>query len=184
MFSPSNSQVHTLHTSVPQDYADGQRVFVGGILNSKQIVLPENKRRNQPIIKAFQIYALDSIANDETKLKDLNSVELLTSICSDVLDKDDHSVFQVVTHVQNTRTQEIRANFHSVFVYDQDLSTFVRNNLEKGDRVYLTGSFKIYNHMDGDGKLRQTGSIHAETIDKVKKFNRNQLSEQEPALAE
>lgn len=183
-FSPSNSQIHTLYTSAPQDYQTGQRVFVGGALSSKEVITSENKRRHQSIIRAYQIYALNSMAENEMKLKDLNSVELLTSVCADVLNKDNHSVIQVVTHFQSRNTQEILTYFHTAFVYDQDLCKFVRNNLEKGDRVFIRGSLVVTNQIDAEGKKRQTGSILAETIDKVTKFRRNQSSEQETAFAE
>lgn len=185
MFSLSNSQIHTLHTSIPQDYEAGQRVFVGGTLNSKDILITsDNKKRNQPFITAYQIYALNSIAEDEKKAKDLNSVEILTSVCSDVLNKDGHSIFQIVTHIQNLTTKEYRPKFHSVMVSDQDLTKFVSNNLEKGDRVYMRGSLKWRSVTDADGKKKTTGWILAETIDKVTKPSRQSSEQDISAFAE
>lgn len=184
MFSLLNSQIHTLYTNVPPDYEAGQRVFVGGTLSSKEIITSENKKRHQSIIRAYQIYALNSMAEYESKVKDLNSVELLTTVCADVLNKDDHSIFQVATNFQNRTTQEIQSNFHTVFVYDQDLSKYVRNNLEKGDRIYLRGFLTASSQIDVVGKKKYCGFIGAETIDKVTKFSRNQSSEQETAFAE
>lgn len=184
MFFLSNSQIHVLHTTVPQDYEAGQRVFVGGTLTSKEVITSENKRRQQPIIKAYQIYALNSMAEDGMTSKDLNSVELLTSVCSNVLNKDGHSIFQVVTHTQNRTTQENQQHFHSILVFDQDLCKFVSNNLEKFDRVYVRGSLNHVSVTDADGKKKATGSIIAETIDKVITYSRGQSSERETAFAE
>lgn len=155
-----------MHTTVPYDYAAGQRVFVDGRLSSKEIVTFENKRLFKPIVHAFRIYPLNSMTEDKTKLKDVNSVELLASICADILNENDHDFIQAITYYRHKTVQEYENNFHVIFVFDPNLSLVVRNNLEKNDRFYVRG-FLSSIHIDVNGNKSQSGYIVAKSIQKL-----------------
>lgn len=165
-FSLINRQIHLLHTTVPYDYEAGQRVFVDGRLSSKDVATFENKRLFKPIVHAFRIYALDSMTEDKTKPKDVNSVQLIASVYADILNEDDHSFIQAITHHRHKTLQENRCNFHVIFVFDQNLREFVRNNLEKNDRIYVRGSLSS-THIDTNGNRSQSGYIVAQSIQKI-----------------
>lgn len=175
-----------MHTSIAQDYEAGQRVFVGGTLSSKEIITSENKRRQQSIIKAYQIYALNSVNEGETKsMDDMNAVELLTTVCADVVEKDDHIIIiTVATHSVNKLNQERRPSFHSILVFEPDLREIIGNNLEKNDRIYVRGSLRSHSHTDANGKKCSSGFIVAETVDKLTKFYQNRSAKQESATVE
>lgn len=160
-----------MHTSVPQDYEAGQRVFVGGCLISKEFMTSENKRRQQSIIIAYRIYELNSVNENETQpMDDMNAVELLTTISADVVVNENHSIITVATHPVNKLNLEKRTSFHSIFVFDPNLREMICNNLEKSDRIYVRGSLRSYPQIDANGKKCSSGFIVAETIDKLTKF--------------
>lgn len=171
-----------MYTSVPQDYVAGQRVFVGGTLTSKEMMTSENKRRHQSIIKAYQIYALNSVNEDETKsVDDINAVELLPTVCADIVEKDDHSIITVATHFLDKFNQKKRPSFHSILVFDPDLREIICRNLEKSDRIYVRGSLRSHSNIDANGKKYSCGFIVAETIHKLTKFYQNRPAKQESA---
>lgn len=174
----SNSKIHHLYTTAPENVEDGQRVLIGGYLSSKEVLLSDNKKRHQPIIQAYHIVALDKFAKDETKTRDLNSIELLTTVCGDVIDKNNHSIIRLVTNYLHRSTQEIRPNYHSVFVFDQNLCELVRKNVEKRDRIFVTGFLSEFEHTDANGMKSVNQFIIAESIDKLIKFNRNTSTQQ------
>lgn len=165
-----HSQVHHVFTTVPFDFNNGQRVFVGGKLSSKKVITPENKTVNQPIIQAFQIYPLSSKNNATSAAYETNSVELMTNVCADVINKDNHSILQVVTHYENKSTSETLANFHAIFVFDADLRNTLCKNVKKNDRIFVNGFLSGNTHTFQDGKRLKSGFIVAEHIDKITRF--------------
>lgn len=175
------SQIHTLSTTTPENYEDGQRVFVNGRLISREIMTSENKRRQQNIIKAFRMYPLNSVNEDKTKsIDDINAVELVTNVCTDIVEKDDHSIIPVVTHYMYKLDQiEKQTNFHSIFVYDPDLCEIIRNNLKKSDRIYVRGSLRSHSGINADGRKYSSGFIVAETIDRLTKYCQNRPANQD-----
>lgn len=185
-----HSQIHHLYTSVSLDFKEGQRVYVGAKLSSKKVITPENKTVSQPIIQAYQIFPLrsknKSISDaNKTTSNDLNSVELLTTVCADVINKDNHSIIHVVTHYMNQSTQEIRTNFHAIFVHDPDLRNFlVCGTVEKKDRIFVKGYLSGNTHTDANGKRFQSGFIVAEHIDKITRFDRKQSFQEESTESE
>lgn len=155
-----------MHTTVPYDYTAGQRVFVDGRLSSRDVVTFENERLFKPVVHAFRIYALNSMTEDKTKQKDVNSVELLASVCTDVSNEDDHSFIQAITHHQHKTLQEYRCNSHVIFIFDQHLIEFVRNNIEKNDRIFVKGSLTT-TYIDINGNKSNSGYIIAQSIQKI-----------------
>lgn len=183
-----HSQIHHLYTAVQLDFKEGERVYVGGKLSSKKIII-ENKTFTQPIIQAYQIFALNSKNNlisaaDETNSIDLNSVELLTQVCGDTIIKDNHTIIRVVTHYMNQSKQEIQPNFYAIFVHDPDLCNIVCGTVEKRDRIYVKGYLSANTHTTANGKRLQSGFIVAKHIEKVQRFDRNQSMQQESTEAE
>lgn len=162
-----------MYTSFRLDLKDGERVFVGGTLSSKKVITPENKTVQQPIIQAHQIYSLNSKKNSASAAYETNSVELLTTVCTDVLNKDNHSIIRVVTHYTNQSTSQIVPNFHAIFVFDPDLRNIVRKNVEKGDRIFVNGYLTGNTHTFPNGKRLQSGFIVAKHIDKITSFAQN-----------
>lgn len=63
----------------------------------------------------------------------------------------------------------IVSNFHQVFVYDDNLRSFVQKALQKKDRVFLKGRLAHHLHSDPERKGRRTYSsyIIAESIHKL-----------------
>lgn len=161
-----NRQIHLLHTTIPCDYEAGQRVFVDGALSFKEVVTIENKRIFKPIVHAFRIYALDSWTENKTKPKDVNSVELLATVCAHIVNEDDHSFMQAITQHRHETSQKHRSNFHVILIFDDNLREFVRNNLEKSDRIYVKGSLSS-THIDVNGNKSQSGYIVARSIQRI-----------------
>lgn len=176
------SKIHQLYTATPENFQDGQRVFISGSLSSKEFLTPDNRKRHQPIIQARHIVALDSFTENERKTKDMNSIKLLVTVSGNVINQNNHSIIRVVTNYLNQSTQEIRPNFFSVFAFDQNLCGIVRKNVEKGDRIFVTGFLSEFEHADANGMKSLNQFIIAESIDKLIKFNRNQSNQRELEL--
>lgn len=95
------SEVHVVHTTAPFDLESGQRVFVDGSLSTKQYVTSDDKKRNKNVIKSQSVYILNSCeANGEADdgKHDLNSIDLLATICADIFNKNNHSILTLVSH--------------------------------------------------------------------------------------
>lgn len=147
-------------------------------MSTKEVLLSDNKKRHQHIIQASHIVALNKPAKDETKTRDLNSIELLTTVCADVINQNNHSIIRLVTNYLHQSTQEIRSNYHSVFVFDQNLCELVRRSVEKRDRIFVTGFLSEFEHTYANGMNSINQFIIAESIDKLIKFNRNTSNQQ------
>lgn len=73
---------------------------------------------------------------------------------------------------------ETVSQFHSVFVYEEDLREFVRTQLQKRDRVLVSGTVLHKTHTDAEGKRKYSGVIVANSIHKVaKRANSNEPEE-------
>lgn len=119
------------------------------------------------------MYAIGSMHENETNsMYDMNAVELLTTLCADIVDIDDHSIIPVVTHSVNKFKPQKQPSFHSIFVFDPDLREMIRNNLEKTDRIYVRGSLRSHSQVDANGRKSSSGFVVAETIDKLTEFHR------------
>lgn len=97
-YSSSN---HNIHFKSDINYTAGQRIYVTGKLASKRIETSEGKALTASVVKAFDSYVLQNeCASVGSTEGDVNQVEILAHIASDVLNKDTHSTFAVATHFQ------------------------------------------------------------------------------------
>lgn len=168
-FSLINRQIHLIQSTSPHDYETGQRVFVNGRLSSKVTVTVKNKRLFKPIVHAIRVHALNSMTEDKTKLRDVNSVELLCSVATDISNEDNHSSIQAITHHRHKTLLENRRTSHEILAFDQNLSEFVRDNLEKSDRIYVRG-FLSSGNIDVHRNKSLSGYIVAQNIQKIIKI--------------
>lgn len=70
------------------------------------------------------------------------------------------------------------SQFHKVFVYDDQLREYVRDNLQKKDRVFVNGSLRHLTHTDDEGRRKYSAYIVANSIHKIAKratWNQNPL---------
>ena len=67
------------------------------------------------------------------------------------------------------RDTEKKSQFHTIVIYDKKMREYAREHLKKSDRVYVSGSIKHQTHTDQDGKRLFSGSLYANSIQKVAK---------------
>lgn len=58
-------------------------------------------------------------------------------------------------------------SFHRLFVYDEPLRLYIKNNLKKTDRVLVNGRIGHMTYTSADGKKMYSGFIVADEIHKV-----------------
>lgn len=63
--------------------------------------------------------------------------------------------------------RETHVDFISIFVYNNDLRQYVRNNLKRLDFVRVEGMLKNKPKLTNDGKYQQEGYIVANKINKI-----------------
>lgn len=85
----------------PRELSSGQRVHISGKLNSFKGT-SNGKTITQTIVYANQLNIVEgstSDSNDENPSNaDKNNVQICATIASDILNKDNHSVFNLATH--------------------------------------------------------------------------------------
>lgn len=75
----------------------GQKILVSGKLHTQNFTQQNGKRGTSISIMAKQIYLCQNDHTDETQFQEegQNRVDLLASICSDILNQDKFSVFSL-----------------------------------------------------------------------------------------
>lgn len=91
------SSNHTVHLNTKENFLSGQRVSVLGALRSQPMTLGDGKLYTRALIKAFCVLENECVSKGSNE-GDQNQVELLANVASDVLFKDTHCTFAVVTH--------------------------------------------------------------------------------------
>lgn len=96
-FSRPPSQTHVARVSTKINFAKGTRIYISGILRSRKIPSQNQKSRDTTVINADTWSVLDTNDNNP---KDENVIRLNGRVASDLIHKDNHSVFAVAYDVQ------------------------------------------------------------------------------------
>lgn len=92
-----------MHINTNGDYVAGQRVYVTGKLNSSTIKTSEGKLLTASIVKVHQLYVLENEGGTtELNEGDVNSVQILSNVASDISIRDKDSSFSIATHFTRT----------------------------------------------------------------------------------
>lgn len=81
------------------NYTVGQRVYVSGRLFSNHVTTNEGKQLTCSRVKASKLYVLE---NDSASIGsvdgDINHVEIVANIATDIIDRGNFTSFSVATH--------------------------------------------------------------------------------------
>ncbi|XP_055298988.1 uncharacterized protein LOC129566786 [Sitodiplosis mosellana] len=186
--SPMRYSNHNIHINTNAEFSVGQRIYVIGKLRSTNLDTADGKRLTVSVVKALQLYVLENESGSAHSAieGDKNNVEILANIGSDVVVKDNHAIFTVVTNFTKTAEdgeESSGAHYHRVFAYD-DLLGYVKANLKKGDRILLNGRIGHMTNTQPDGKKFYSGFIVAENIFRVARRTKDDAESNESAKVE
>lgn len=74
-----------------------------------------------------------------------------------------------------------KLTFYHIFVHDPNLINYVKENLQRKDRVFLFGSLNYKPEIDQNGEKTYGGYIEATNIFKIDRFS--ELSNENPIQA-
>ncbi|XP_031623440.1 uncharacterized protein LOC116340860 [Contarinia nasturtii] len=170
--SDSNYTIHNVHTKFVSNITPGERIHVAGNFVSSPIQTSDGKTLTQSVIKAFKTHALSNSDSSEYLSDDINSIEIIGNVASDVLVKDEYCTFVAATHhpTSNEQGETIsKPSFHQVYVYDEGVRKYIEQNVTRRDRILLFGRIGRRTHEDSDGKRWLTGCIIPENAFKIKR---------------
>lgn len=74
-------------------------------------------------------------------------------------------------------------DYHIIFVRDEGLRKYVRNNLMLSDRIFLNGLLARNSHVDLNGNKIHSGHIVAKQIHKIAKAERKETVDEDTSAA-
>lgn len=91
------SQTHNVYIKSSGDYLAGQRICVTGSLKTNPIRNVDGKIISSTVIKAKDSYVLEN-ESGSTESGDINRVQLVANIASEIKNSEKDSSFAVATH--------------------------------------------------------------------------------------
>lgn len=152
---------------------------------------------NQSDVARTESFAEDEPAEASNRTVDRNSVSILSYI-ADIVQIKNFTMLRLSSHftakyalifsntISHTYCTTLvflfffrnpvngfneKTSFYSVFVHDKNLNDYVKNYLQRGDRVIVNGDLGYKKEIDQSGKKVYCGSIDATQIVKVDKLS-------------
>lgn len=95
------SQNHNIYIKSSGDYFAGQRICVTGSLKTNSVPAGDGKLISSSVIKAKEWYVLEN-ESGSSESGDVNEVQLVVNIASEIKNTDKDSAFAVCTHYTKT----------------------------------------------------------------------------------